>query len=164
MSSDNSAYESTYVLAALLLSVLLILIAIAKMYSTPCSKNERFDAIYPNSTRVREPDHVGMNQLKRPTLEESEYTNSLEHDNGPVNELLPVTGADESTYEFSPQDLTDINFLDTSERIGQDTISNSLKNANYSIRPDPPIAKTQVSPWMNSEIDADPLRNDKALM
>lgn len=84
------------------------------------------------------------------------------HEMKPTN-LLP-NQSQKSDFEFAPKDLREMNFMDTKDRIGIDTVSNTLKNANYSIRPDPQIVKTSVSPWMNSEIDADPMRNSRSLL
>jgi hypothetical protein len=59
--------------------------------------------------------------------------------------------------EYSP-DLKGMNLLSTNAMIGIDTVSNTLRNANYSIRSEPPNPKTDVSPWLNSTIDPDPYR------
>jgi len=71
--------------------------------------------------------------------------------------LLPKNESilDESTFEFAPKDLQNINFLDATTRIGVDTVSSSLRNANYQIRSEPPNPRNNVSPWMNSTIDPD---------
>jgi len=70
------------------------------------------------------------------------------------SDLLPKTNPNDKFNEFSP-DLKGMNMLDTSEFIGVDTVSNSLRNANYSIRSEPPNPKKTVSPWMNSTIAPD---------
>ena len=59
--------------------------------------------------------------------------------------------------EYAP-DLKGMNLLSTNAMIGIDTVSNTLRNANYSIRSEPPNPKTDVSPWLNSTIDPDPYR------
>ena len=61
----------------------------------------------------------------------------------------------DDAFEFAPKDLQNMNFLDATNRIGVDTVSSSLRNANYSIRSEPANPKTAVSPWMNSDIDPD---------
>lgn len=70
------------------------------------------------------------------------------------SDLLPKTSPNDKFNEFSP-DLKGMNMLDTSDFIGVDTVSNSLRNANYSIRSEPPNPKKTVSPWMNSTIAPD---------
>ena len=49
--------------------------------------------------------------------------------------------------------LKDKNFL-----VGVDTQGSSLRNANLQLRADPPNPRKNVSPWMNSTIEQDPLR------
>jgi hypothetical protein len=72
----------------------------------------------------------------------------------------PNGSAPASGFEFAPtQDLQGINFLTAEQKIGIDSIHSSLRNANHSIRDDPYIPKTAVSPWMNSTIEPDPMRN-----
>lgn len=58
-------------------------------------------------------------------------------------------------FEFAPKDLQGMNFLEATDKIGVDTVGNSLRNANRSIRDEPANPKTAVSPWMNSTIDPD---------
>jgi hypothetical protein len=70
------------------------------------------------------------------------------------SDLLPKTNPNDKFNEFSPE-LKGMNMLDTSEFIGVDTVTNSLRNANYSIRSEPPNPKQAVSPWMNSTIAPD---------
>ena len=50
------------------------------------------------------------------------------------------------------------NFLEAGAHIGLDTIGQSLRNANYQLRADPPNPQNNVSPWMNSTIQPDPER------
>lgn len=171
MSTSSSKNQQMYVIALLAIVALIIGLMIhTGILSMSCmGGKEKFEPLRPNSTpnsTVSSNDHIKvMNILDRPNPAPVKYGSEAADDLlRKTNDLLPVTGADESAFEFAPQELKDINFLDTVDRIGLDTISNTLKNANYSIRPDPMIPKTQVSPWMNSEIDADPLRNNKALM
>jgi len=41
-----------------------------------------------------------------------------------------------------------------------ETIGQTLRNSNQSIRSDPAIPKVDVGPWMNSTIESDPHRKD----
>jgi hypothetical protein len=71
--------------------------------------------------------------------------------------LLPKNNnviADDA-FSFAPKDLQNMNFLDATTRVGVDTVSSSLRNANYGLRSEPTNPKTNVSPWMNSDIDPD---------
>ena len=75
-------------------------------------------------------------------------------------ELLP-TNKDTDFSKLNPSvnsNLKDKNFLEAGSHIGLDTIGQSLRNANYQLRADPPNPKKNVSPWMNSTIQPDPER------
>jgi len=48
--------------------------------------------------------------------------------------------------------LANQNFLAATQQVGVDTVLGSLRNANYSIRPDIPNPINVVSPWMNTTI------------
>ena len=67
------------------------------------------------------------------------------------NELLPK-GATESAPSG---ELSGMNFLNAGHHVGINTVSSSLRNANYQLRADPPIAKKNVGPWQESTIDQD---------
>ena len=54
--------------------------------------------------------------------------------------------------------LKDRNFLQSGHHIGINTVSQSLRNANYDIRSDIPNPQVAVSPWMNTTIPADATR------
>jgi len=76
-------------------------------------------------------------------------------------DLLPKPPTDQkaaSWAEYAPKSLEGQNFLDASKFIGIDTQGSSLRNANYQLRADPPIARKDVGPWANSTIDGDALR------
>jgi len=75
-------------------------------------------------------------------------------------ELLP-SNKDTDFSKLNPSvnnNLKDKNFLEAGSHIGLDTIGQSLRNANYQLRADPPNPKKNVSPWMNSTIQPDPER------
>ncbi len=72
-------------------------------------------------------------------------------------DLLPADSNSEwaklnPTMNASPSE----NLLPVDKFIG--TQSQILRNANLQLRSDPPISRTNVGPWMNSTIEADPFR------
>ena len=75
-------------------------------------------------------------------------------------DLLPRPDAKAADFgEFAPKNpLSQQNFIDAAKLVGADTIGSTLKNANYSLRKDPPLSKADVGPWLNSTIEADVLR------
>jgi hypothetical protein len=64
----------------------------------------------------------------------------------------------DDAFEFAPKDLTKINFIDAKEKIGENSIGNSLRNANLQLRAEPANPQTPVSPWQNSTIEPDLFR------
>lgn len=52
-------------------------------------------------------------------------------------------------------DLQDQSFLSAGFNLGVDTVGQSLRNANYQLRSEPPNARVAVSPWGNSTIASD---------
>lgn len=69
----------------------------------------------------------------------------LPKDNNSVfAQLVPTTGS-----------LEGVNLIEAGYHIGVNTVGQSLKNANYQIRSDPPCPKFNVGPFINSTIDYD---------
>ena len=62
--------------------------------------------------------------------------------------------------EFAPQENLQGQhmLLEPEQCIGQDTVSNHLRNASYDIRKEPPNPSNPVSPWINSTIGPDLMR------
>jgi hypothetical protein len=71
----------------------------------------------------------------------------------------PVRGSTDFG-EFAPKNLGTQNFVDATKFIGVDTQGSSLKNANYQLRPDPPIPRKDVGPFSNSTIEYDLMRKN----
>jgi len=55
-------------------------------------------------------------------------------------------------------DLADKNFLEAGYHVGINTVGQSLRNANYQLRSDPPNPQEKVSPWMQTTIEPDTSR------
>ena len=140
--------------------------------------SERFEALLPGST----PNSSAFlrNSKFSPYSKESMYSipnSSIVPNSGPgpdrrmmanrdsgcdsdrfvAGNLLPKNNKalDDTAFDFAPKDLQNINFLDATTRIGVDTVSSSLRNANYQLRSEPPNPRDSDSPWMNSTIDPD---------
>ena len=78
-----------------------------------------------------------------------------------AEDLLPKDAANSVWAQVNPAgqgDVNDQNFLNAGYLIGVDTIGQSLKNANYQLRSEPPNPQTPVSPWNQSTIEPDLLR------
>lgn len=73
-------------------------------------------------------------------------------------DLLPKDAANSQWAQVNPAgqgSVADQNFLTAGVHIGIDTIGQSLRNANLTIRPDPPNPQSVVSPWNQSTITPD---------
>lgn len=72
-------------------------------------------------------------------------------------DLLPKPVQEPASWgsEFAPKELAGAQLLSAVQSVGSDTVGSSLRNANLSLRADPPIEKKQVSPWTQSSIDSD---------
>jgi hypothetical protein len=81
-----------------------------------------------------------------------------------AKDLLPTNDEADIWAETNPDGegiISDKNFLNAGYHIGVDTVGQSLRNANYGLRSEPPNPREVVSPWMNTTIDSD--RNRRPL-
>lgn len=75
-----------------------------------------------------------------------------------AEDLLPKDESSTLWAQMNPSgsgSLEGRNFLQAGYHLGINTVGQSLKNANYQLRSDPPNPKMVVSPWMQSTIDPD---------
>lgn len=72
------------------------------------------------------------------------------------SDLLPMNQNTEwSNLNPASGDIKNINFMTADQMIGINTVSSSLRNANYQERSDPPISKVKIGPWGESTIEPD---------
>jgi hypothetical protein len=73
------------------------------------------------------------------------------------SELLPkdVNSAWAEANPSGMGDIQNLNFISAGALVGINTIGQSLRNANYQIRADPPNPQAHVGPWMQSTIEPD---------
>jgi len=75
-------------------------------------------------------------------------------------ELLPVDHNSEFS-KLNPSgggDLNNVSLLQSGHHIGVNTVGQSLRNANQQLRSDPPIAKMETGPWLQTTMSGDPYR------
>jgi hypothetical protein len=75
-----------------------------------------------------------------------------------ADDLLPKDAANSKWAQVNPAgqgDLKDKNFLNAGFHVGINTVGTSLRNANLSIRSEPPNPQVKVSPWNQTTIEAD---------
>ena len=85
-------------------------------------------------------------------------TDCFPRDKLSVEDLLPKDAANSTWAQVNPAgqgDVKDQNFLTAGYHVGINTVGQSLRNANYQLRSDPPNPKMKVSPWNQSTIEYD---------
>lgn len=72
-------------------------------------------------------------------------------------ELLPsdVNSAWAAVNPHGAGDIQGKNFLSAGSLVGVNTVGQSLRNANYQLRSEPPNPQVQVGPWMQTTIEPD---------
>ena len=76
-------------------------------------------------------------------------------------DLLPRdVNSEWSSVNPASNDLKNLNLLTADQVIGINTVSSSLRNANYQERSEPIIPKKEIGPWGNSTIEPDTYRRD----
>ncbi len=74
-----------------------------------------------------------------------------------ASELLPAD-TNSQWAQMNPMgsgDLQGKNFLSAGALVGVNTVGQSLRNANYQLRAEPPNPQVQVGPWQQSTIEPD---------
>jgi hypothetical protein len=75
------------------------------------------------------------------------------------SDLLPKDVHSEwSDINPASNDLRNVNLLTANQMIGINTVSSSLRNANYQERSEPVIPKKDIGPWAHSTIEPDLFR------
>ena len=74
------------------------------------------------------------------------------------SELLPGNGTSQFA-QLNPSanegELGDQNFLEAGYHTGVNTVGQTLRNANYQVRSEPPNPQLKVSPWLQTTIEPD---------
>jgi len=75
-----------------------------------------------------------------------------------VEDLLPKDAANSKWAQVAPAgqgDVTGQNFLTAGHLVGVNTVGQTMRNANYQLRSDPPIDRVNVGPWNQTTIEYD---------
>lgn len=121
--------------------------------SASASPKEVINQVMPNETSSNE-------QYKAVdfTTENKIPVDCAPRDKNSVQDLLPKDAANSKWAQANPAgqgSVIDKNFINSGYLAGINTVGQSLKNANYQIRSDPPIEKVNVGPWQQSTIEYD---------
>jgi len=117
--------------------------------------NSEPEEVYPEEVYpevIKEP--VQDNQITYASAEPNNYVKSLD-----VTSLLP--NGDTQFSNTNPAvngNLEGQNLLTAGFHVGVNTVGNALRNANLSLRSEPPNPQIKVSPWLNSTIAPDVMR------
>jgi hypothetical protein len=74
------------------------------------------------------------------------------------SELLPHSSTSDEWAIHNPKgtgSLAGVNFVEAGYHMGVNTVGQTLRNANWGIRSEPPNPVLKVGPWMNSTIEPD---------
>jgi hypothetical protein len=116
----------------------------------------------PNSVMASEPlSNEDYKAVDYDTSKNNMPSECYPRDKLTAEDLLPKDAANSKWSEANPAgqgDVSDRNFLSAGFHIGTDTIGQSLRNANYQLRSDPPNPKLKVGPWNQSTIEFDQAR------
>lgn len=121
--------------------------------------NAGINAAGPQGTNEDYATVAGINTGNSAGLPSTEANVARENINNPA-ELLPQDSSS-NWAKLNPAgsgDVGDVNLLKAGHHIGINTVGNSLRNANQSIRSDPPIPVQNVGPFLNSTIGPDKYR------
>lgn len=83
-----------------------------------------------------------------------------------ADDLLPKDAANSTWAQMNPAgqgDVRDQNFLTAGYHVGVNTVGQSLRNANYQLRSEPPNPQVPVSPWNLSTIEPSDVGNRRPL-
>jgi hypothetical protein len=73
-------------------------------------------------------------------------------------DLLPNDSNNDWASLNPSSDLKNVNLLNAGHHVGINTVGSSLRNANLQVRSEPANPRMDVSPWMNTTIEPDLMR------
>lgn len=173
----DSKFVVRIILVVLAVAILYVLIVNYNKDSSKITKEkftrdrvkvESKPAMYGSNSRVTEetkPDvvpsePVDSDQFKGVDFETDSKlpTNCFPRDKLTAEDLLPKDSANSKWAQVAPSNEDNKNFLTAGHMVGIDTIGQSMRNANYQLRSDIPIARFAVGPWNQSTIEFDSSR------
>ncbi len=148
----------------LLFGVIVLVVILAKYNQSKSSSKEKMTMRKYNPA----PYDVSGSEQKAPYLEVNGMQGQEPASNNPTlspSDLLPKdVNSEWSDVNPASNDLKNVNLLTANQMIGINTVSSSLRNANYQERSEPIIPKNdQISPWYNSTIEPDMYRRSLEL-
>ena len=121
------------------------------IHANPSNASDMQDTVSPMTEGFQNP----TTPSPVPFAEAEKPTNCYPKNQLAPQELLP-NDPNSKWAQVNPMASGDIagkNFLNAGALIGVNTVGQSLRNASWDLRSEPPNPQTQVSPWMQSTIE-----------
>lgn len=156
---------SNRVFGTILLFGIVVLAVILMNYNQSKSSSKEKMTMKPYQPALYDSSLNDSASFKGPHLEvngiqsQSPPSNCNNQNNLNPSDLLPKdVNSEWSDVNPASNDLKNVNLLTANQMIGINTVSSSLRNANYQERSEPIIPKTDVGPWYHSTIEPDLFR------
>lgn len=159
--------QDAMIKVVLLISIVLLAIVLLKQkVVSPPEQKERFlmgAPIVPEentSTGVRGVETQAASTYKTVDFEvKKQPRDCYPQDRATPEDLLPGPGSSVSTWaQANPMgqgDLQNVNFLTAGYHVGTNTVGQTKRNANLSLRTEIPNPRVPISPWNQSTIEPD---------
>jgi hypothetical protein len=149
----------------LLVGLVILTVILMNYNSSKGTKHEKMtqNATYADASMVSQPSSVDPSSGPSNFLEVSGIQSATppasNQNNLNPSDLLPKDVHSEwSDLNPASNDLKNLNLLSADQMIGINTVSSSLRNANYQERSEPAIPKVDLGPWWHSTIEPDKYR------
>ena len=152
---------SNKVFGIILLFGAVVLVVILMKYNQSKSSQHESMRLRPLGSSYLE---ASGNQMNQPAFQSNqgaymEVPESSNQNSMNPSDLLPKdVNSEWSNVNPASNDLKNLNLLSADQMIGINTVSSSLRNANYQERSEPIIPKKDIGPWGNSTIQPDTFR------
>ena len=114
----------------------------------PCSKELGIDRSVANFDVNTDPTGLNGNQLPNDCYPKDQLTPGELLPQDPNSKWSQVNPAGQGGLENQ-------NFLNAGHHVGMNTVGQTLRNANYQLRSEPPNPQVKVSPWQQTTIEPD---------
>ena len=149
----------------LLVGLVILTVILMNYNSSKSTQHEKMtqNATYADVSMVSQPASVAPSLSPSNFLEVSGIQSATppasSQNNLNPSDLLPKDIHSEwADLNPASNDLKNLNLLSADQMIGINTVSSSLRNANYQERSEPAIPKVDLGPWWHSTIEPDKYR------
>jgi hypothetical protein len=141
-----------------ILVVFLVLILGLSMYSG--TKRTRYDAMTSGNVAAAPAQYEMKKTDSKPADVQAQVPSAIESSGTAITNTSDLLPLDQNSQwaALNPVNAGNVampDLLQAGYHIGLDTIGQTLRNANYQLRSDPIIQKSEVGPWNQSTIEGD---------